>query len=246
MIILDTTSKSLEIALGGTPSAEFPFTASWVEVTASAFTPGETDGNTTGSTAVTLVAAPGGASTQRQLKALTTYNASNASQTVTIQLNNNTNLRTIFKHTLGVGERVEYVDTTGFRVFDVNGAIKGTGAIGATGPTGSAGATGAAGPTGAGLGATAKATLDFGTANPPLREATLAITGQTTIGASPAITVWISGDDATATNSQENHKIAMRILSLTAESIIAGTGFTIRGISEGDISGTISLHWMWM
>jgi hypothetical protein len=87
MLILDTTSKSLEVLLDAVPSAQFPWTASWADVTMSAFTPGSADGVTNGSTPVTLVAAPA-ASTYRKLQFLSLHNLSSAARVVTIRLNN--------------------------------------------------------------------------------------------------------------------------------------------------------------
>ena len=80
MIILDSTTESLEILLGGAVATnQLPFTVSFADHNAAApsFTPGSTDGQTNGATAVTLVASPA-ASVQRQVKRINIYNADTA------------------------------------------------------------------------------------------------------------------------------------------------------------------------
>lgn len=126
MIVLDATTKSLQILLGGAVTTnQLVFTASYADYIASpaAFTPGANDGATNNTTAVTLVAAPA-ASTQRQVKRINVYNADTAQATVTIRLNNGGTLRTMLTVTLQTGERIEYEDAEGFRVFTVTGAVK--------------------------------------------------------------------------------------------------------------------------
>jgi len=143
MIILDTVNRSLEIVLDAAPSAEFPFVASYVSVTASTYVPGTTTGVSNSTTAVTVVAAPG-ASTQRQIKLLTVRNGADASRILTLNYNDNTTLREIWKGTLDVGETLVYTDGEGLRVIDSSGSIK----AGVQGPTGDPGSPGDPGPTG--------------------------------------------------------------------------------------------------
>lgn len=146
MILLDATTKSLEILLDGVPSAEFPWTSSYAEITTTTFSPASNDGVTNSGSAVTLVAAPGGASTQRQLKYLSVYNAANAARVVTIRLNNNGTFRILYHPTLQPGEALQYIDTDGFSTYDTYGSFKDVGTMGPTGPSGPTGPTG---PTGA-------------------------------------------------------------------------------------------------
>lgn len=73
-MILDATTKSLEAKLGGAITTnQLPCCCEWVDVTATAFTPGHTDVATNSGTAVTLVAAPA-SSTQRIVKHVNIYN----------------------------------------------------------------------------------------------------------------------------------------------------------------------------
>lgn len=126
MIILDATSESLEILLAGAvTTTQAPFTVSYADHNAAtpSFTPGSSDGVTNNTTAVTLVAAPA-ASTQRQVKRINVYNDDTAAMMVTVRLNNGGTFRKIAVITILPGERIEYEDSVGFRVFDASGAIK--------------------------------------------------------------------------------------------------------------------------
>lgn len=126
MIVLDSTTKLLQIILSGAVTTnQLQFSASYVDyvATPAAYTPGANSGLTNNTTAVTLVAAPA-ASTQRQVKRVNVYNADTAPATVTIRLSDGGNFRTQLSVTLQVGERIEYEDAEGFRVFTVTGAVK--------------------------------------------------------------------------------------------------------------------------
>lgn len=123
MIILDATTKTLEVKLAGAiTTSQLPVVASYVDVTTTAYTPISSDTATNSTTAVTIVAAPA-ASTQRQIKLLTVYNADTASATVTIQLNNNGTLRPLVVVALAVGSTLIYADGEGWRVLTSAGAV---------------------------------------------------------------------------------------------------------------------------
>ena len=123
MLILDATTKSLEVKLAGAVSAnELPVTAHYTDITTTLYTPGSNDTQTNGATAATIVAAPG-ASTQRHVESISVYNADTAAATVTIQLNNNSTLRIITKVTLQAGEQLFYEDGMGWQIIDANGAV---------------------------------------------------------------------------------------------------------------------------
>lgn len=124
MIVLADVNDSLEIDLAGAVTTnQLPFVVSYVDITTTAYTPAQNNGTTNNTTAVTLVAAPA-ASTQRQVKFLSVFNADTVSATVTIQLNDNATTRTIFKVVLATGETLIYTTTSGFQVFDANGHPK--------------------------------------------------------------------------------------------------------------------------
>ena len=124
-MLLDAINKSLEIMLGGAITAnQLPFVAWYADLTTTTFAPAANDGVTNGVTAVTLVAAPGGAGIQRQVKMFSVYNADTAAATVIIQLNNNSTKRIIIKVTLNPGETLIYQMETGFAVRDIFGIEK--------------------------------------------------------------------------------------------------------------------------
>lgn len=121
MIILDSTTKSLEVVLGGAvASTQADLYAAYVDHTSTTFTPGASDNVTNSATPVTIVAAPG-ASTQRQLKALSVLNQDSASIKVTVRLNNNGTIRALWSGSLLPGESLAYMDGVGFEVFGSDG-----------------------------------------------------------------------------------------------------------------------------
>lgn len=83
------------------------------------------------------------------------------------------------------------------------------------------------------------ATLDFG-AFPGASDASVAVAGQTGIVAGSILEAWIR-PAATADHSVDEH--LLETLEVAATDIIAGTGFTIRGVNEG--SGDTRLHGQW-
>jgi hypothetical protein len=121
LLILDATTKSIEVAMSGAAATTNPdFTAAWADDTGSAFTEGATDGALNGTSAVTLVAAPA-SSTRRVIKTITIENKDTAAVTLTISYNNNGTLRTIAKVTLNIGDTWTTDGT-----FDTNGSFKQT------------------------------------------------------------------------------------------------------------------------
>lgn len=121
LLILDATTKSIEVAMSGAAATTNPdFTAAFADDTGSAFTEGANDGALNGTSAVTLVAAPA-AATRRVIKTITIENKDTAAVTLTISYNNNATLRTIAKVTLNVGDTWTTDGT-----FDTNGSLKQT------------------------------------------------------------------------------------------------------------------------
>lgn len=124
MIILDNINRSLQAVLSGVVATNEPmFVCSYADITATTFLPGNNDGQLNGTTPVTIMAAPA-ASTQRQLKYASVYNADTAPVTITLQYNDNSTLSTIFSITLAVGYRIEYSGEEGFKVYDNNGNLR--------------------------------------------------------------------------------------------------------------------------
>ena len=126
MILLDATTKSLQVILGGAvTTTELPIVAAYADVSQTTFAVSaisETDTATTGGTAVTAVAAPS-ASTSRKVALVTVYNADSVSAAVTVRVNNNGTFRILVKATLAVGSTLQYADGAGWSVTDSTGAV---------------------------------------------------------------------------------------------------------------------------
>jgi len=155
LLILDATTKSIEVAMSGAAATTNPdFTAAWADDSGSAFIEGASDGALNGTSAVTLVAAPG-SSTRRVIKTITIENKDTAAVTLTISYNNNSTLRVIAKVTLNVGDTWTTDGT-----FDTNGSFKQTlGTVNlSSGVTGTLGT--ANGGTGTTTGSLANCTVD--------------------------------------------------------------------------------------
>jgi len=125
MIILDSSTKSLEIVLDAAKTTnDMPVTVSFKYVDTSCLLTaqqqiaelgGESDTTTNGVTPVTILSAPTDppAATEQYQKAvefISVVNEDTAAKTVTIRLNNNGTYRTIFKCTLDVGDQLQYSD----------------------------------------------------------------------------------------------------------------------------------------
>jgi hypothetical protein len=136
MIILDATTKSLQFKLGGTVTTnQLPFSSSYIDTTGTGTTPGEQDGVSNNTTAVTVVSSPA-SSTQRLVKSIVIQNADTVATTVTVIYNNNSTLRNIVVTTLNPGDQLTYEDGNGWSCVDKNGNLKTTGS---TSPGGSSG-----------------------------------------------------------------------------------------------------------
>lgn len=111
MLILDATTKSLEVVLGGAITTnQLPFTAHYVDslnADESVSAISENDGATNSTTPVTMVAAPSSGHT-RHIKQLSVYNSDTAAATVTVQINNNSTTRIVWKGTLAVGDTLVF------------------------------------------------------------------------------------------------------------------------------------------
>ena len=101
-IVLDSTTKSISAFAASVSGAAIDYIATWADSTSSTFVEGESDGQLTNSTLVTIVAAPA-ASTRRVIKTINLYNAGAYSETVTLTLVNGANTRIIVKVNIAPG-----------------------------------------------------------------------------------------------------------------------------------------------
>jgi len=111
MIILDATTKSLEIDLAGAVTTnELDVTCHAIDTLDSDMTVSDvvnTNVATTGTTAVTAMAAPAAGHT-REVKSLTVYNKDTVSATVTVQILQSVTVYILLKVTLATGESLVY------------------------------------------------------------------------------------------------------------------------------------------
>ena len=88
------------------------------------------------------------------------------------------------------------------------------------------------------------ATLDFG-AFPGSNEASIAVTGQTTITVDSKVDAFVMGDDTTSDHTASDHRYFSTLVGLSCGTPSAGTGFTIYARSTEKLQGTFTARWMW-
>jgi hypothetical protein len=119
MLVLDTTTKSIKVAMSAAAATTNPdFVSTYADNDGTTFVEGASDGTLNGTTSVTLVASPA-ASTRRTIKSIYIENKDTSPVTITVSYNNNGTLRTIAKVTLAVGDTWSTDGTT-----DTNGNFK--------------------------------------------------------------------------------------------------------------------------
>src|ERR1035437_5647300 len=123
-MILDTTARKLQVVLGGAKNTnDCPITSDWVDITTTAFVPGNTPTLSNGVTAVDIVAAPA-ASTQRKVNFISIYNADVVTTTVTVRYNDSGTTYIIVKVGLAVGDTLQFTDPRGWVTVDNAGNTK--------------------------------------------------------------------------------------------------------------------------
>lgn len=119
VFILDSTTKTIKVALSGAPATTNPdYIVSYADNTGSVFTEGSFDGVLNGTTDITVCAAPA-ASTRRVVRRITIHNRDSASVTVIIKYDNNATQRTIARVTLASNDTWTTDGT-----FDSTGSLK--------------------------------------------------------------------------------------------------------------------------
>ena len=88
------------------------------------------------------------------------------------------------------------------------------------------------------------ATIDFG-AFPGSNEASVAVTGQTTVSATSKAEAFVIGDDTSSNHTAKDHQYFNALASLTCGTPSAGTGFTIYATSVHKLQGQFSIRWVW-
>jgi hypothetical protein len=121
-MILDATTRKLQISLAATVATnQLPVVVDYVDMTASATTPGVQASVTNDGTAVDILGAPG-SSTQRKVNGVSIFNADTAAVTVTVVLDDNgTDYQIINAMALAVGDTLTYTDVDGWVVSNRTG-----------------------------------------------------------------------------------------------------------------------------
>lgn len=121
MIIFDATTDTLVTSCNSAVATTSPqFYASFVDVTTTTFSPKMTTGLLNGTSEVTVISAPA-SSTVRQLKFLSVFNRDSVNISPTISFDDNATLRTVWKGVLAPNECLQYVDGTGWRIYNAEG-----------------------------------------------------------------------------------------------------------------------------
>lgn len=97
---------------------------------------------------------------------------------------------------------------------------------------------------GSGSGATyGTGTVDFGAA-PGTNVATVAITGLTTLTTGSNIQLWIAGSDSTASHNAYEHKVILaKEVTMCADALVAGNGFTATATTNLRLSGMVAFRY---
>ena len=91
---------------------------------------------------------------------------------------------------------------------------------------------------------TGTATIDFGSW-PGSNEASIAVTGQTSILVTSKADAFIMADDTTSDHTASDHRYADALMGLTCGTPTASTGFTIYARSLEKLVGTFQVRWVW-
>ncbi len=124
MLLLDSTAKTLELALtGAATSTPLVYYVTWADHTSTAFTPGSDHGNLSTVDPIVVVEAPAAAA-QRQVKFMSVRNADTDQATVRVLVVEGDDAFEIARVVLEVGDLLQYTDGAGFSVMNQGGSIK--------------------------------------------------------------------------------------------------------------------------
>lgn len=88
------------------------------------------------------------------------------------------------------------------------------------------------------------AVIDFGV-GAGLNEASISVTGITTISITSKCEAFIMGDDTSVDHSALDHRYFNHLASLTCGTPTAGVGFTIYGTSQQKFTGKFTVRYVW-
>lgn len=93
--------------------------------------------------------------------------------------------------------------------------------------------------------ATGTATLDFGT-YPGSNEASVAVTGQSSILATSKADAFVMADDTSIHHTAEDHRYFESFATLSCGTPTPATGFTIYARSHHKLTGQWIVRWVWV
>ena len=93
--------------------------------------------------------------------------------------------------------------------------------------------------------ATGTATLNFG-AHPGSNEASVAVTGQTSILSTSKADAFVMADDTSSDHTASDHRYLEVFATLTCGTPTASTGFTIYARSAEKLTGQWTVRWVWV
>ena len=129
MLLLTTTGRTIKLLTSST--ADVDYTIAFIDHSATAFTPGNSQGTIAAATTTTVLSAPA-ASTQRQLKDITLRNRhASTSNTLTVIFDDSsTQYKVTSPMLLAAGESAHWTESTGWVVYDGSGLVKSGASVG--------------------------------------------------------------------------------------------------------------------
>jgi hypothetical protein len=91
---------------------------------------------------------------------------------------------------------------------------------------------------------TGSTTLNFG-AHPGSNEASVAVTGLSTISATSKADAFVMADDTSTSHTASDHRYFESFASLSCGTPTAGVGFTIYARSIEKLTGTWTIRYVW-
>ena len=232
MILLNNLTSTLSIVTSGATSVGG--SVSWLDATGTIITTPAVPTNFSSSSAGTTVIVPSpGGSTSRNVKYVAIRNNdAAATNTITVEVFDGTLTEVQVTVALRPGYTLFYEDKAGWYTVDAVGGRQGIQGI-----------PGTNGTNGTNAGNIGTATLNFG-AFPGSNQASVVVGGQGTIVSNSAVDVFFMGD-STADHDANDHAFAGAKITLTAGTIVPGTGFTITGVCEDETVGTVAVRFNW-
>ena len=119
-----TSVDSVTASLNAAKTAnDMDFYATFRDITLTTFLAGRALGVTAGASPVTVVPSPL-TDTQRVVDYISVFNADTASKVLTVMFGDGEHTRILWKGSLGINERVQYQEGSGWKVFDASGQEK--------------------------------------------------------------------------------------------------------------------------